>query len=112
MFSIGASKIANSARENVSRYGNIAGQKVVHTIWLPILILIDFPKLDHDHFDQSKLTANQIILCCLILLYFNFFLFVLFYFIHFCCHKVKDGAIFEDVSSSVTNIASKVWIFI
>lgn len=28
MFSIGASKIANTARENVSRYGNIAGQKV------------------------------------------------------------------------------------
>lgn len=28
MFSVGASKIANSARENVSRYGNIAGQKV------------------------------------------------------------------------------------
>lgn len=28
MFSIGASKIANTARENVSRYGHIAGQKV------------------------------------------------------------------------------------
>lgn len=28
MFSIGASKIANSAKDNVSRYGNIAGQKV------------------------------------------------------------------------------------
>ncbi|XP_031620470.1 ADP-ribosylation factor GTPase-activating protein 1 isoform X2 [Contarinia nasturtii] len=28
VFSIGASKIANTARENVSRYGNIAGQKI------------------------------------------------------------------------------------
>lgn len=45
MFSIGASKIANSARENVSRYGNIAGQKVFHSIlqqllsvWLPTFL--------------------------------------------------------------------------
>lgn len=35
-----------------------------------------------------------------------FYYFVLFFL--FCYYKVKDGVLLEDVSSGVTNIASKV----
>lgn len=43
MFSMGASKIANTAKDNVSRYGNIAGQKVrsKHIIVWPSFFLFD-----------------------------------------------------------------------
>lgn len=53
MFSIGASKIANSAKENVSRYGNIAGQKVIITY----SVLLSFPNFSCVF--QSVTTFNQ-----------------------------------------------------
>lgn len=52
MLSFGASKVANQAKDNVSRYGNLAGQKVMHKQWqLPGNHFILYDLLFHFYVD-------------------------------------------------------------
>lgn len=80
LLSLGASKIAETAKENATRLGSIASQKVC-VCWM----------LFSQHF---------ILLCrCFLSMIFNRLLFLL---------KVKEGGILEDVGSHVSVFASKV----